>query len=359
VGLDRSITPVDQAIDALTQNKIPVLGTTLSADGFGDGNSYYFQLSASNDNEAHLILRYIKQTVPLYFAQPASQYYSAGRLTPTRITIYEPDPDPNDKYLSTIVNDLLTDASQFPGLPKLSLTHQHSTALLCGAATVDIYAGRHDRPANAAPGSLDDFGTFMQTINECGSKQKPFIIADDGVTRFVADPAARAEEGLGDQPISYITKGLAVLSAGSKCLSSRTVTGGTGTQLGDFCAAYARIAGQLKSQGIGLYWTGERVALAYDAAWMFLKADNFRSRALTRTQIPGAFESYAYTGVTGTVHFTGTGHTGGDVPGDMPLAVVRIALSNPSAMPVCAVIGHGSVPSDTIPNRADCLHGQI
>ncbi len=304
-------------------------------------------------------MQYIDQTVPLYFEQAASQYYSAGRLTPTRITIYEPNPDPNDKYLSTMVQDLRTEAGEFPGLPKLSLTHQHSTALLCGAATVDIYAGRHDRPANAAPGSLDDFGTFMQTINECGSRQKPFIIADDGVTRFVADPAARAEEGLGDQPISYITKGLAILSTGSKCLSPRTVTGGAGTQLGDFCAAYATIASQLKSQDIELDWTGERVAQAYDAAWMFLKADNFRSTALIRTQIPGAFVSFPYTGVTGTVRFTATSHTGLDAPGYMPLAVVRIALSERSAMPVCAVTGQGRVPSDTIPNPADCLHGQI
>jgi hypothetical protein len=357
VGLDRSITPVQTAIDAFTGHQIPVLATTLSADGFGGGSPYYFQLSPGNSDEARLILRYIDQTVPRYFEQPASQYYSAGQTAPSRVTIYEPNPDPADKYLGTLVTDLQHDAS--PGLAKkLTLTHDHSTALLCGAATVDIYAGRHDRPVNV-PGTLDDFGTFMQTINGCDSKQKPFIIADDGVTRFVADPAARAEEGLGDQPISYVTKGLAILGTGNRCLSPSTVTGGAGTQLGDFCSAYAAINGELKSQGVTLYWTGERVGLAYDAAWMFLKADIFRGTALTRTELPSAFQDYPYAGVTGTVRFTPTSHTGADTAGGMPLAVVRIALSDPTAMPVCAVTGNNTQPSDTTPNPANCLHGQI
>src|SRR5262249_28549865 len=61
VGMDRSISTVQQAIQRLAESKIPVVATTLSADGIGQGSQYYFQLSPSNTQEAELMLRYIKK----------------------------------------------------------------------------------------------------------------------------------------------------------------------------------------------------------------------------------------------------------------------------------------------------------
>ena len=73
VGLDRSIEQVKQAIGLFNASGIPVVATTLSADGIGGtyphNERYYFQLSASNTTEAGLILHYIQEIVPRYFRQ--------------------------------------------------------------------------------------------------------------------------------------------------------------------------------------------------------------------------------------------------------------------------------------------------
>ena len=368
VGLDRSTGDVLNAIDQFVGHKIPVLATTLSADNFANIGKYYFSLSPTNSDEAKLILNYIVHTVTRYFAQPASSYFSAGKLIPTRVTVYEP-PDTNaakssdpDYYLNTLVDDLTSYAPKILS-PKTQflVTDSHLQSALCGAATVDIYAGRHDRPANAKPGDLDDFGNFMNAVNGCA--QKPFVIGDDGVTRFIADPAARNEGLGGDWPISYVTKGLAVLATGTDCLRERTVDR-VQSSLQVFCGAYAGIATELRKNvaDVQLPWTGERVGLAYDAAELFLHAENAAGHALTRTAIPGEFESITYAGVTGTVSFSPGDHVGVDSPDGLPLAIVRIPLSNSDALPVCGVTSATAaadgVPSDTLPNPKDCLNGQ-
>jgi hypothetical protein len=73
VGLDRSIAQVKQAIELFNASGIPVVATTLSADGIGGSyphyDRYYFQLSSTNSAEANLILKYIQEIVPQYFEQ--------------------------------------------------------------------------------------------------------------------------------------------------------------------------------------------------------------------------------------------------------------------------------------------------
>jgi hypothetical protein len=368
VGLDRSTGDVLNAIGQFVSRKIPVLATTLSADNFADIGEYYFSLSPTNSDEAKLILNYIVHTVTRYFAQPASSYFSAGQVIPTRVTVYEP-PDTNaansddpDYYLNNLVSDLTSYAPKIlSAKTRFQVTDSHLQSALCGAATVDIYAGRHDRPANAKPGDLDDFGNFMEAVNGCA--KKPFVIGDDGVTRFIADPAAR-DEGLGgDWPISYVSKGLAVLATGTDCLSEDTVDD-VQPSLRVFCGAYAGIATELKENvaRVQLPWTGERAGIAYDAAEMFLHAENAAGHALTRIEIPGEFETITYSGVTGTVSFSPGDHVEADSPDGMPLAIVRIPLSNSDALPVCAVTSATAaygLPSDTLPNPKTCLHGQF
>ncbi len=139
---------------------------------------------------------------------------------------------------------------------------------------MDIYAGRHDRPS-AGISQLDDFSEFLRIIeDDCHSGDKPFIIADDGVSRFIADPAARDQSGLGEPAISYVTNGIALLNTGSRCLHTATAAAaqGSGERSSSFCTTYAAIVQKLfnlpKVQGYGLdfLWTGERVGLAFDAA---------------------------------------------------------------------------------------------
>lgn len=394
VGMDRSITPVQDAIGTFSKNKIPVVATTLSADGIGGGSRYYFQLSPSNKQEAALILKYIERVVPQYFAQRLSLYNSGGYLKPTSITVYEPSPyseitdslgrkeKVTDLYTLSLVQDLKKLAPDHPGLTERVnppvFTHRLNVSLLCGNSTVDIYAGRHDRPL-AGQAQYDDFTVFLRRIaDDCPADRQPFIIADDGISRFIADPAARTQLGLGHiasarhgpggLAISYVTKGIAIMRTGTDCLST-AAAGHVPYGQYQFCTEYASIASRLlelprvQGQGLDLLWTGERVGLAYDAGMLFIKAvQDYQSgngAPVTAADIPGEFEGNPYHGVTGSVNFTGTAHTGVDAAGGMPLAIVRIQLSSPTAVPVCAYPGRDGQRFGLVPSGKHCPQGYL
>jgi Protein kinase domain len=348
VGLDRSIQPVKQAIELFNASGIPVVGTTLSADGIGGTyahyDPYYFQLSSSNSVEALRILHYIQEVVPHYFKQPRPEYNSAGQIQAQKILIYLPSANPGDLYTSTLVRDLKKDAPLVKGLPTPQVTQQLGSQL-CGASTVDIYAGRHDRPTTGSS-RLDDFSAFLTIIEDDCSGQKPFIIADDGVSRFIADPAAREQPGLGEPSISYITKGIELLNSGNKCLHPATAATVSGDPFSSFCTIYATIVTKLfnlpKVQGT-ILWTGERVGLAFDAAELFIYAENnyqgSHPAPIGRAEIPGQFISDpSLPGVTGTIGFTASQHIAG-----LQMAVVRIKISSPTATPTCEYPGQGQL----------------
>ena len=87
-------------------------------------------------------------------------------------------------------------------------------------------------------------------------------------------------------------------------------------------------------------WTGERVGLAFDAAELFIDAENnYQSShpaAIGRAEIPGQFISDSWAGVTGQIDFTARQHIAG-----LPLAIVRIRISSPTATPTCEYLGQG------------------
>lgn len=72
---------------------------------------------------------------------------------------------------------------------------------------------------------------------------------------------------------------------------------------------------------------------------MFTDAeDNYQSShsAIGRAEIPGQFISDSWQGVTGLIDFTGSQHIAG-----LPLAVLRIRISSPTATPTCQYLGQG------------------
>jgi serine/threonine-protein kinase len=346
VGLDRSIQLVKQAIGLFNASGIPVVATTLTADGIGGiyphNDHFYFQLPPGNSTEAHLILHYIQEIVPLYFGQSRQKYDSAGQRQAQKILIYEPSANPDDLFTSTLVADLKREAPLFQGLPTPQVT-QHLGSQLCGAATVDIYAGRHDRP----PVGNGQFSAFLQLIEDDCQGRKPFIIADDGVSRFIADPAQRDQLGLGEPEIAYVTEGITLLNKGGRCLHTATAAQASGDPFRSFCTTYAAIVQKLfnlpKVQGLGLdfLWTGERVGLAFDAADLFIHAENnylgSHPGPIGRAEIPGQFISDpSWPGVTGPIDFTTSQHSA-----NLHLAIVRIKISSPTATPTCEYPGQG------------------
>jgi hypothetical protein len=287
--------------------------------------------------------------VPIYFEQTRKKYNSDGKIWPTRILIYRPSVDPADLYVSTLVVDLKRvwqepQFSQLPRpLPKPVVTTMAGNNL-CGASTVVLYAGRHDIPPH---NKYDDFTLFLQRIIDNCPGEMPFIIADDGVTRFIADPAKRDQPGLGGIQISYVTKGIAILATRTECLHANTAaTQDASAPLENFCPAYADIVSGkagLNAHGITIPWTGERVGEAYDAAELFVRAEldytGSHNTPITPFGIPGEFEDGPYLGVTGKVNFTPSSHTGDNTQLGMPLAIVRIALSSATATPKCEYPG--------------------
>ena len=99
----------------------------------------------------------------------------------------------------------------------------------------------------------------------------------------------------------------------------------------------------VQNNGLDFLWTGERVGLAFDAAELFLDAeDNYQVShplAIGRAEIPGQFISDpSWQGVTGLIGFTASQHIA-----SLPLAVVRIRISAPTATPTCGYLGQGQV----------------
>jgi hypothetical protein len=380
VGMDRSIKKTLRAIGELDAKRIPILATTLSGDGIDADEHkvkyhYYFPLSPDNHAEAKIILRYLRDVVPQYFSRPYWFYPSGGQTHPSKVWIYRPSPkgslsgqtaDPKDDiYTWTLVEDLRKEAKDLNGrrpapvIPAPDVTDELSPKL-CGASSAVIYAGRHDAPP--APGANDNFTKLLDLLaNQCHG-QVPFVIADDGVSRFVADPVRRGSPIYHGLHISYVTKGINVLHTGRACTKEKTAGDGS-----PFCAGYAKIATELKALQIGtshveLSWTGERVGLTYDAANLIFDAIEDHGAALpTRDDIPGLLEAKPHDGINGTFHYKTANHIPDD-RSDRPLAVVRLILGSGSAMPICeypgrngSLLGNGS-PTQRCPEPAQNVH---
>lgn len=95
---------------------------------------------------------------------------------------------------------------------------------------------------------------------------------------------------------------------------------------------------------------------------MFVNAainyQNSDGRPIQRSNVRGQFEASSYPGVTGTVNFRRS-HIGVNSPARMPLAIVRIQLSSPSAAPACAYSysATGVQQFGLVPIRGSCPAG--
>lgn len=185
------------------------------------------------------------------------------------------------------------------------------------------------------------------------------------MSRFIADPAARDQSGLGEPAISYVTNDIALLNTRTKCLHAATATTAQafGEPFSSFCSIYAGIVQKLfnlpKVQGDGLdfLWTGERVGLAFDAAELFIDAENnyqgSHPGAIGRSEVPRQFISDpSWQGVTGPIAFTKSQHIA-----DLPLAVVRIKISSPTAAPTCEYPGQHGQAFGPGPGTGPCPDG--
>jgi hypothetical protein len=189
IGLSRSYQATLDAVGRLAVAGIPSIGATLSTDVLADSSPLYYQIAPQNKREAAVVAAYVRdlqQTGALAPGVPLRTYYSA---------------DPADRYSNNLNADITasfarlgfrTESVPF-GSPGQSNDAAAAGRGACGYPGVVFYAGRPQ----------PDFGSFLNSIRNCGAQPLPArIIADDDTTRYVADENARRRYG--SIPFDYV-----------------------------------------------------------------------------------------------------------------------------------------------------------
>ncbi|MBB5152913.1 hypothetical protein [Saccharopolyspora phatthalungensis] len=245
VGLDESRTVTRDVLRELNTLSLPVIGTTLSADGLALVSPLYFQLAPPNHDQAELIAEAVANP-SLLDAPPGDAAIRPGSHT---YVYYRPDPE--DLYTSTLSADLLASLAG-RGLPTSPVHSLSDVTRLCG---------EQPRPTAIFAGRGTEFKEFItQVARTCGENQ-PAVIADDSANRFIADNDLRRPAEL-NRPLIFVAKSTLTTCDGK--IENRTRERFQRLLREDKqwnpCDRYQR------------HHVGERVALGYDATYAFRQA---------------------------------------------------------------------------------------
>jgi hypothetical protein len=256
IGFDRSVTETQEAISALGSAGIPMVSTTLSADHFDQLSPLLFVMEPTNNKLAELVKKFTLDR---------------------QVTIYHAVTGKGDVYVDNLVKDLHDILGSLAGTadedPQWSDTKNGlGLTSLCANQDLDankkvvFYAGRHN-----------DFGEFLKEVTKgCSGQPIPTILADDAVTRFVANDQIRRDPTLSKISVNYVTKASRVGLAGKSCLEGNPPDSADGNiTLAAFCGTYKDVYSDLKRElqdRISLLWVGERVGIDYDTAGILLDA---------------------------------------------------------------------------------------
>ncbi len=183
VGFPRSVAGVEQAIQVLHEAKIPMVGTTGTADRLGyirDGSingdtgypsPYYFHLGPTNFREATLAARFARRTL------------LSGVTSPSAVVVQ--DGSPGDQYTNNLAEDLVTAL----GTEKVGVRARIYYSVDGGGISKAALDACRRRPdvylyAGRAPEFLD----FLRALEgkACGTDTVR-VIASDDVIKVVAD----------------------------------------------------------------------------------------------------------------------------------------------------------------------------
>lgn len=293
VGLDRSVEQTRKVITSLGSLGVPTIGTTLTEASLPKLSTMYFQLIPGNVRQADLVRRY------------------AQHIRATKVTIHHPKLRQDDVYLDNLVavlgqelarSGVNYEAREWASGPQevpSQCVEDHSGELV-------FFAGREEH-----------FGEFLQAVGRnCYDKNRlPRILADDAIIRFIAQEASRKRDSLAGMRVSYVSMAGLVVLAGKPCVEGRPDerTRG-GLPLDAFCAGYSKLAGEVQASSLpredkpSKPWPGEHMAVAYDAAGLFLDAvRNAQARLAGHTPhrgaIGGELRELEFFGATGRTDF--------------------------------------------------------
>lgn len=201
IGLDHSTQAVDDTVLALAIDGLPTIGASLSEDQLADSNPLYYQVSPQNRREAAVAAAF------------ATTLRAQGKVD-DEVEVFYPD-DPGDTYAQNLVKDaqdsfglagFRTKATRFapsatpPDAIKPGILYPVQNGKnTCGFAGLVYYAGD----------GVPDFNAFLDGVRKCPTR--PALLADDDVTRYVADTAARQQNQ--SIPFWYTTFATAPTSA--------------------------------------------------------------------------------------------------------------------------------------------------
>ncbi|MEV0071544.1 hypothetical protein [Amycolatopsis sp. NPDC050768] len=315
VGLDMSSLPTQQTIRALGDAGLPVVASTLSADGLADQNPVYFQVAPQNRREAAV-----------------AAAFAATRPGPRVLRVYYSDDD-SDTYSTNLRDDVMksfkdkgfsVEARAFSpdGGQQAPSSHDRYGERLVGNAAA---AGRDTCSYNGfvlfAGRGVPDFGDFATGAAQCGSTAT--ILGDDDVSRYVADQVAREQNRA--LPYYYLS------------FASEPATDPQGLAR-DFYTTLDRTLFPFEQTERGRSFDGH-AALSYDAALVMITATAYlretsadipvtpgavwREITAIHTSRPDDRQTNKYIeGVTGTIDYGGD--IGRHVPEAKPVSVLRV-----------------------------------
>ncbi|WP_330253358.1 hypothetical protein OG874_01735 [Nocardia sp. NBC_00565] len=307
VGMDRSTAETARAIGKLGDLGVPVVATTLSADGLEAASPMFFQSVPSNRVQARLIADYVQG------ARYPGGTPEAGQLRYHRVLVYHPKVT-DDVYVTTLVADLNAELDR-RGVPRDSRSWDAQQELYGFPApcetpgfdrhTLLFFAGRND-----------DFATFGNAVTRgCLATESPAILGADTVTRLIADPKAMAALPA-SLTVRYVAKGVPIILGGAECVRGNGVVGTEAPTLDfqELCNEMSRLVTDLAAYpDLASYhpsWPGDRTGLAYDVAGVILQAVRVnrarpeRPREVNRAAIALQLRGTDYLGVTGTLYFS-------------------------------------------------------
>jgi hypothetical protein len=312
VGLDRTVPQTRRAITDLGRAAVPTIATTLTGSGLADASKFYFQMVSGNPQQAQLIAAYLR-----HLTDPKVEL----------LTIVRPAPGGQpDDYVDTLVTELTTAVK---GVVEAEVIALPGGAALKPCTSPDPRAGGRSRMYFYA-GRETGYAAFLQAIKQdCAVETLPRIVADDAVTRLVAQPAFRQQSYVTQMDLDYVALGSLVVLAGRSCPQERIPAAplATKSRLVEFCAGYFDLIHDDRSELFGKAWAvpsypGERVGVAYDAANLVITAARQAGPdPWNRAWLAQLFrdQEFAHVGASGRISFAGS-----RVGADRNIAVLRL-----------------------------------
>lgn len=285
IGMGLTVDATESAIGALGDLGTPVVATTLTGEVVGNRSPLYFQLVPGNAVQAELVAEH-------------------ARRVGKQVTVYHPPL--SDNYLDSLVAKLLTALGADRTATRSWGNRAGEVDIVCGQGNIAFYAGREG-----------EFAAFLDEVVDQCRADRPEVIGDDTVARFIAQGDLRLENEFKGVAVSFVSLGARVVLSGSDCRTKGQPAAPDASRPGApalvaFCTGHRRVRDHVTGPGRAadfarllersddrMPWPGERIGLAYDAAGLFVAAVRQNQ---TRPRVPNPDAPTPSTGPRPTVH---------------------------------------------------------